>query len=65
MSKLKLYDTSIPLENILRERDARYNAQSPEEKFYALLSLIEVSLKLNGGHALKKPQGKGIIISRP
>jgi len=64
MGKLKLYDTSIPLEQVARERDLAYLALSPIDKMHQLLSLIRLSVALNGGQPLKRPQGKGLIISR-
>lgn len=64
MGKLKLYDTSTPRLQIVAEREAEYLSKSPEEKFRQLLSLIRLSIKLNGGQPLKEPQGKGLVISR-
>jgi hypothetical protein len=64
MAKLKLYDTSIPSEQVVRERDAAYLALSSKEKFLQLLALIRLSISLNGGRPLKQPQGKGPVISR-
>lgn len=65
MSKLKLYDASLPREQILKEREERFLSRSSKEKFYDLLHLIQVSVKLNGGKPLKQPQGKGIVINKP
>jgi hypothetical protein len=64
MGKLKLYDISIPPEQLVRERDSAYLALSPKEKFLQLLALIHLSTSLNGGRPLKQPQGKGLVISR-
>jgi hypothetical protein len=64
MGKLKLYDTSIPPEQVVRERDVAYLTLSPKEKFLQLLALIHLSTALNGGRPLKQPQGKGLVISR-
>ena len=64
MGKLKLYDVSIPPEQIVRERDNAYLVLSPKEKFLQLLALIRLSKALNGGRPLKQPQGKGLVISR-
>lgn len=64
MGKLKLYDTTIPQESIVREREMAYLALSPKDKFLQLISLIRLSVSLNGGRPLKQPQGKGLIISR-
>jgi hypothetical protein len=65
MGKLKIYDASIPPEQIVAERDAAYLALSPEGKFNQLLALIRLSVEFNRGEPLKKPQGKGIVIFRP
>ena len=65
MSRLKLYDLSIPREEILKERESVYLKLSPSRKLYALFNLIKLSVKLNGGNPLKQPQGKGIVISKP
>lgn len=64
MGKLKLYDTGIPHEQIIKERDQRYLQQSPADKFYSLLQLINVTITMNGGRPLKQPQGKGLIITK-
>jgi hypothetical protein len=64
MGKLKLYDTSMPPGQIVRERDVAYLTLSPKEKFLQLLALIHLSTALNGGWPLKQPQGKGLVISR-
>jgi hypothetical protein len=65
MGSLKLHNLSIPREVIVKERDNRFLQLSPAEKFYALLNLNKTAVKLNGGKPLKRPQGKGIIISKP
>lgn len=64
MGKLKLYDTSLSRSDIIKERDERYLAGSARDKFYQLLRLIRFSVKMNGDKPLKKPQGKGIVISK-
>jgi len=66
MPKLHLYnpETSSP-ESILQERAALYKSLSPQQKLEQLFALIETSRKLNNDLPLKKPQGKGIIISKP
>lgn len=64
MGKFKLYDTSIPPEIIVEERAALYLSKSPQEKWNELLALIRLSISLNGGQPLKKPQGKGLIIQK-
>ncbi|PZF73500.1 hypothetical protein [Taibaiella soli] len=64
MGKLHLYNTEIPLEALAHERAMLYQSYSPERKFNELLALIETARILNNGEPLKKPQGKGIIISK-
>lgn len=56
---------NIPRESILAEREERYLNRSAAQKFFALLKLNRISVQMNGGEPLKKPQGKGIIISKP
>lgn len=41
-----------------------YQSYSPERKFKELLALIETARILNNGEPLKKPQGKGVIITK-
>jgi len=65
MGTLKLHDLYTPREEFVKERDNRFLKLSSAEKFYALLHLNQVAIKLNGRRPLKKPQGKGIIISKP
>ncbi|WP_131537190.1 hypothetical protein [Pedobacter nototheniae] len=64
MSRLRLYDTTIPRETIASERESVYLSRSAEERFYSLLHLNHISITMNGGKPLKIPQGKGIIIRR-
>ena len=64
MGSLKIYDNNISRESIVAEREAAYLNRSAEQKFYALLNLNRISVQMNGGNPLKKPQGKGIIISK-
>lgn len=65
MGRLKIYSTDIPRESIVAEREAIYLNRSSEQKFFALLSLNRISVQMNGGNPLKKPQGLGLIISKP
>ena len=64
MNRLKIYDSSIPREQIIAEREAQYLVNSPKDKLERLFSLINISVSMNGGKPLKHPQGKGLIISR-
>jgi hypothetical protein len=64
MGKLKVYSVLTPPEQVIHEREAAYLALSSKEKFLQLLALIRLSTALNGGHPLKQPQGKGLVISR-
>lgn len=64
MGRLKIYDTDVPRESIVAEREAIYLSKSAEQKFYVLLHLNSISRKLHGGKPLKYPQGKGIVIRK-
>ncbi|MFN0290242.1 MULTISPECIES: hypothetical protein [Pedobacter] len=64
MGRLKIYDTDIPRESIIAEREAVYLNKSAEQKIHALLQLNYVAVQLNGGKPLKQPQGRGIIIRK-
>lgn len=64
MSRLKIYDTSIPLEQIAQERAAHYMSLSPLEKLNELFALIDISKRLNGDAPIKEPQGKGFILRK-
>ena len=64
MGRLKIYDTDIPRESIIAEREAVYLNKSAEQKIQALLQLNYVAVQLNGGKPLKQPQGRGIIIRK-
>ena len=65
MGSLKLYDTNISRASIVAEREYAYLARSSEQKFLALLNLNRISVQMNGGSPLKRPQGLGLIISKP
>ena len=65
MGSLKLYGINTPYQSIAAERQQLFYNLSSEEKFYALLKLNKIAVKLNGGRPLKTPQGKGIIIRKP
>jgi hypothetical protein len=64
MAKLILHDPSLSSEQLLWERQQRFLQLSPQEKWAELMALIRVSIMMNGGHPLKQPQGKGIVIQR-
>lgn len=64
MSRLKIYDTSTPREAIEAERERHFVECSPQEKLEHLFALIGTAQAMNGGKPLKKPKGKGLIISR-
>ena len=64
MSRLKLYDTSIPLEQIAQERAMQYMRLSPLEKLNQLFALIDLAQRLNGDSPIKEPQGKGIVLRK-
>jgi len=65
MGKLTLYDTSIPREKIVEERESIYLSSTPEQRFFSVLQLNHISVTMNGGQPIKSPQGKGIIIRKP
>lgn len=65
VGRLKIYNSNIPRESIIAEREAVYLNKSAEQKFYALLHLNHISVKMNGGKPLKIPQGKGLVIRKP
>ena len=65
MGKLKLYDTSIPRETIVGERESAYLSRNPQQRFSSILLLNRISVAMNGGKPLKSPQGKGLVIRKP
>jgi len=65
MGKLKLYDINTPRETIVEERDAVYLSRTPEQRFFSVLQLNNISVTMNGGKPLKSPQGKGLVIRKP
>ena len=65
MGSLKIHDINTPYQSIAAERELGFYNLTSEEKFYALLKLNKIAVKLNGGRPLKTPQGKGIIIRKP
>lgn len=65
MGSLKLCDLNISRASIVAERESAYLNRSSEQKFFALLNLNRISVQMNGGNPLKKPQGLGLIISKP
>lgn len=65
MGRLKLYDTNISRASIIAEREDAYLNRSSEQKFLALLNLNRISVQMNGGNPLKKPQGLGLVIRKP
>ena len=64
MSRLKLYDTTMPLEQIAQERAIQYMRLSPREKLNQLFALIDLAQRLNGDSPIKGPQGKGIVLRK-
>lgn len=64
MSRLKLYDTSVPLEQIAQERADQYIRLSPLEKLNQLFALIDLAQRLNGDAPIKEPQSKGIVLRK-
>ncbi|MFA6150827.1 MAG: hypothetical protein WC716_05870 [Chitinophagaceae bacterium] len=64
MSRLKIYNPLIPLEQIAQERAEQYMRLSPLEKLNELFALIDLSKRLNGDAPIKEPQGKGFILRK-
>ena len=64
MGKLIIHDASKSRGEIIAERHARFNAKSPKEKIEQLFYLVAIAKKFNNNMPLKKPQGKGIVISK-
>ena len=58
MGRLKIYDSSTPRDQLVKEREASYRLKTSLEKFFELLALIRLSIKLNNNTPLKSPQGK-------
>lgn len=46
------------------ERAAVYKSLPFEEKLKQLFALIDLSVKMNAGMPIKKPQGKGLVIRK-
>lgn len=65
MGKLNLYDLSIPRKTIVEERENVYLSRNPEQRFFGILKLNQISVTMNGGKPLKSTQGKGIVIRKP
>lgn len=65
MGKLKLYDINTPRETIVEERENLYLSRTPEQRFFGVLQLNQISVMMNGGKPLKSPQGKGLVIRKP
>lgn len=65
MGRLKLYDTSIPRETIVEERESVYLSRTSEQRFFNVLQLNRISVVMNGGRPLKSPEGKGLVIRKP
>ena len=65
MGKLTLYDISTPREIIAQERESDYLSRSPEQRFFSVLYLNNISVAMNGGKPIKSPQGKGLVIRKP
>ncbi len=53
MGTLRLHDLSTPKEEIIKEREQRFLIISSADKFYALLHLNKVAVKMNSGQPLK------------
>ncbi|MFC3563541.1 hypothetical protein [Pedobacter jamesrossensis] len=49
MGKLTLYDTSIPRETIVEERENLYLSRTVEQHFFGVLQLNYISVRMNGG----------------
>jgi hypothetical protein len=63
MGKL-IFNTDPDVEKSNLERAKKILNLPVEEKLNSLFSLIRLSVILNNGQPLKKPQGKGILITK-
>ena len=63
MGKL-IFNTDPDVEKSNLERAKKFLNLPVEEKLNSLFSLIRLSVILNNGQPLKKPQGKGILITK-
>lgn len=61
MGKLVIHNHP-DVEKTNAERAKKFLKLPLEEKLKSLFSLIQLSVVLNNGQPLKKPQGKGLII---
>jgi hypothetical protein len=52
------------VEKMNLERARKFLSLPIEEKLQSICSLIRLSVALNNGQPLKKPQGKGLIIRK-
>jgi hypothetical protein len=50
--------------NIQKERILRQRAKTSQQRFYELLRLNQLALKLSGRQFLRAPQGKGIVLKK-
>ena len=64
MSRLKIYDTSMSLEQIALERAEQYKSLSSLQKLNELFALIDLAKRLNGDTPIKEPQGKGFVLRK-
>ena len=60
-----IFHTNPDPERLALERAERFAKLPYEEKLKQLLALNDLAVKMNGGKAIKEPQGKGIIIRKP
>lgn len=63
MGKLFLHANPDP-DQIALKRAEKFRDLSTEEKLKSLFSLIQLSIALNNNKPIKKPQGKGLIITK-
>ncbi|QPH40263.1 hypothetical protein [Pedobacter endophyticus] len=58
MGKLTFYDTDIPHESIVKERDRVYLNRTARQRFFSLLELNRIAVMMNGGRPLKSLREK-------
>lgn len=61
MGKLIIHEQTADLS---LERMNRHLALSPQERFYALVNLCRLSMKMSGRKIIATPQGKGLVIRK-
>ncbi|MFN9977774.1 MAG: hypothetical protein ACK58T_48490 [Phycisphaerae bacterium] len=50
--------------NIQKERILRQRAKTPQQRFYELIRLNQLAIKLSGRKYLREPQGEGVVLKK-